>query len=76
MGTTTIEVPVDAETARAYRTISQVQKERISTVVSGLVKESATEDGRSLTELAHELGREAVANGLTEDILKELLREP
>lgn len=73
---TTIEVPVDAETARAYQTISPVQKERISSVVSGLVKESATADARSLIDLAHELGREAVANGLTEDILRDLLREP
>lgn len=76
MGTATIELPVDEETARAYRAISDEEKERIIGVVSGWVKQSAAADGRSLVEVMHDLGREAVANGMTENVLKDLLREP
>ena len=76
MGTATIELAVDEETAQAYRAISDEEKERIIGVLSGWVKQSAAADDRSLVDVMHDLGREAAANGMTEDILKDLLREP
>ena len=74
MGSATIELAVDEETAQAYRAISNEEKERIIGVVSGWVKQSAAADDRSLVELARELGEEAQKNGLTEEILAEILR--
>lgn len=77
MSTQTIEfrVDVDEETAEAYSMTPEDDKQFLREVVSCWIRGSATKNPPTLSEIARVTSREAQANGLTPEILAEILRD-
>jgi hypothetical protein len=75
MADTIITIPVDAETARAYESASPELQHKIQLLVRLRVRDLLVEPQRPLREIMDEIGREAEAQGMTPEILAELLRD-
>lgn len=73
MATITLEVPDDI--ARAYDTASIEEREKLELWVQLFLKDVQRRDPRTLKELMDEMGRQAAENGLTPEILEEILRD-
>jgi len=77
MNTETIELEVDPETARRYREAETEEKARLRWLFSLWMKRPVDHEraAAELRDAMRETGRKARENGLTPEILEELLRE-
>ena len=69
----TISIEVEPEIARAYQNSSSIERKRIQMTFNVLVKQIM--NTRSLEDTIQEMQAQAKANGLTQEILDEILNE-
>lgn len=69
----TISIEVEPEIARAYQNSSSTERKRIQMTFNVLVKQIM--NTRSLEDTIQEMQAQAKANGLTQEILDEILNE-
>ena len=74
MKTRTITVRVDAETADAYESSSEIDRRKIDLLLNLKLKEVVTKV-RPLEEVMEEISRKAQERGLTPEILESILAE-
>ena len=67
-----ITIEVDNEIAKAYREAGLNQQQKIQNIVNDLLKQIIQE--KSLDELIQEMQTQAKNNGLTQEILDEILQ--
>ena len=70
----TITLPVDTDTASAYRAASIEDQKKIQLLLRLRLRELAELPSRSLREIMDDIGAKAEARGLTPEILESLLR--
>lgn len=71
-----IVIQVDENAGKIYRQLSINQQQQISDAVNLLLKKAANDaTDASYKILLDEFGNQAIANGLTSEILEELLRK-
>lgn len=75
MATTTINLEVDADVARAYTAASEEERRRLQLLLSLRLRELTSRSSRPLKEVIDQIGREAEAAGLTPDCLQSLLSD-
>lgn len=75
MSTDQITIRVDAETADAYRAVSEQERRKLDLLLSLRLQE-ALRPGESLENVMREISRKARDRGLTPEILESMLREP
>ena len=69
----TISIEVEPEIARAYQNSSSIERKKIQMTFNILVKQIM--NTRSLEDTIQEMQAQAKANGLTQEILDEILNE-
>jgi CTP synthase (UTP-ammonia lyase) len=69
----TITIEVEPEIARAYQNLSSTERQKIQLTFNVLVKQIM--NTRSLEDIIEEMQAQAKANGLTQEILDEILNE-
>jgi len=69
----TITIQVDAELAQAYREAEPQQQQNVSFMFNLMIKELF--NSNSFNELVAQIREETAANGLTAEILAELLED-
>ena len=69
----TISIEVEPEIARAYQNSSSTERKKIQMTFNILVKQIM--NTRSLEDTIQEMQAQAKANGLTQEILDEILNE-
>ena len=69
----TISFEVEPEIARAYQNSSSIERKKIQMTFNILVKQIM--NTRSLEDTIQEMQAQAKANGLTQEILDEILNE-
>lgn len=74
MKTTEITIEVEPTTAKLYESASEKERRRLNLLVS-LYLQDALKSNRPLQEVIQEASAEAQANGLTAEILSELLQD-
>lgn len=74
MAQSTIAVPLDPETARAYESASPEERRKIQAVVSLWVRELAAKTLPSLQSVLDDIGSKAQARGLSQEMLDSLLK--
>lgn len=74
METQEITIRVTSEAARIYQSASAQDRHKLDILLS-LQLSGMEKPVRSLEEIMHEASKEAHANGLTPEILKEILDE-
>ena len=74
MPNSTITIPLDRQTARAYDSAPPEEKRKIQALLSLWLRELASGQYPALQEVLDELGRKAKARGLTPDVLDSLLK--
>lgn len=74
MATEQITISVDAEAARAYRSVSEEERRKLEALVSLRLLE-ATRPGESLKEVMREVSQAAQQRGLTPEILQSILAD-
>ncbi len=67
----TISIEVEPDIARAYQEANLMECKKIRIIFSGSLKQSMNR--RSLEEIIQEMQAQAQANGLTQEILNEIL---
>lgn len=72
MKATEITIRVEPDVAQVYLAATEQQRRKLDTLLSLRLSEAA--QTRELTDVIQDAGREAQANGLTPEILEELLR--
>ncbi|NEP07429.1 MAG: hypothetical protein F6K25_16735 [Okeania sp. SIO2G4] len=68
-----ITIQVDPEIAKAYREAEPEKQQKIQTIVNDLLK-SIIQD-KSLEQIIEEMQKQAKANGLTQEILDQILED-
>jgi hypothetical protein len=66
-----ITIQVDSETAQAYRNADPEKKRKIQTFLNVMLNKTVNE--KPLLEIMQEASEEAVANGMTPEILESIL---
>lgn len=74
MESLTISVPVDTQTAAAYRAASAETKKKIELLLSLRLRDTIGRPQRALQTIMDDAGRQAAANGLTPDLLTQILQ--
>ena len=74
MGSRSITIPLDPETARAYDSAAPEEKRRIQALISLWVRSLTAGDYPPLEQILDEAGRTAQARGLTPEILDSILK--
>ena len=69
----TISIEVEPEIARAYQNSSSTERKRIQLTFNVLFKQIM--NTRSLEDIIQDMQTQAKANGLTQEILDEILNE-
>lgn len=69
----TISIEVEPEIAKAYQNSSSIERKKIQMTFNILVKQIM--NTRSLEDIIQEMQAQAKANGLTQEILDEILNE-
>jgi hypothetical protein len=69
-----ISIRVDAEAAKAFKSVSEEDRRRLEAILSIRLSE-VTPRSESLEAVMHEISDKAKAHGLTPDILNSLLGE-
>jgi hypothetical protein len=75
MSTPVIAIPVDASTADAYQSASADQQRQLQLLLRLRLRELTTRSARPLDEILDEVGRAAIAKGLTPESLSSILGE-
>lgn len=75
MGTMTIPIPVDPETAQAFAKASAQDQRKYQLLLSLRLRELTSMPTRPLRVIMDEIGRKAEAQGLTPDQLAALLHD-
>ena len=70
---TTISIEVEPEIARAYQAANLIERQTMQVILNGWLKQIM--NSRSLEEIVQEMREQAQANGLTQEILDEILRD-
>jgi hypothetical protein len=73
MATSTISIEVDADTARVFSEVSAEERRKLQLLLRLRLRELTTGPVRPLKEIMDEIGSQAVARGLTPEILESLL---
>ena len=68
----TLQIEVDA--ARAFRSASADEQEKLQTLMSVLLREYAKTDATSLKRTMDEIGKRAQERGLTPELLDSILK--
>jgi hypothetical protein len=74
MANSSIKIPLDPQTARAYDSAGPEQKRKIQALLSLWLRELAAGEYPSLQKVLEDAGREAKDRGLTPEILDSLLK--
>ena len=74
MNTEIISIRVDAEAAKAFKSLSEGDRRRLEAILSIRLSE-ITQRPESLESVMQEISDKAKAGGLTPEILKSLLNE-
>lgn len=74
MAYTTITIPLDPETVRAYDSAAPEEKRKIQALLSLWLRELAAGGYSSVQQVLDEVGRKAKARGLTPEMLDSLLK--
>jgi hypothetical protein len=76
MNITNVTVPLDADVANFYLNASEQDQMRMQWLLNlWLKKELMQTPKRSLRDVMDEAGRIAAENGMTEEVLEEILRQ-
>ena len=75
MATAQITLQVDAETARQFQNASSDEKAKVGMLLRFLMETRKHSDMNSMLKLMNQIGAEARKNGLTEEILRDILNE-
>jgi hypothetical protein len=70
----TITIPVDVETARAYKAAAPEERRKMQALLSLRLRELALSEYPSLQQILDDVGRKAQAKGLTPEILDSILK--
>jgi hypothetical protein len=74
MSKSTITIPLDPETARAYDSATPEEKRKMQALLSLWLRELAAGEQTSIQEVLEEVGRKARGRGLTPEMLDSLLK--
>jgi hypothetical protein len=74
MAKTTITIPLDLQTARAYASAAPEQKRKIQALLSLRLRELTAGEYPSLQQVLDDVGRKAKDRGLTPEMLDSLLK--
>ncbi len=74
MPDSSITIPLDPQTARAYAAAHPEEKRKIQALLSLWLRELAVGESPSLQQVLDEVGRKATSRGLTPEILDSLLK--
>lgn len=69
----TINIEVSSNVAEAYRNFAVNKRQQIEGLFNGLLSQLIQE--RSLDEIIDDMQQQAISNGLTEEILAEILKD-
>ena len=69
----TINIEVSSNVAEAYRNFAVNQRQQIEGLINSLLSQLIQE--RSLEEIIDDMQQQAMSNGLTEEILTEILKD-
>jgi len=70
----TINIPVDSTIANLYNNLNAIEQKKINLLLEIWLQETLTNQ-KSLTKVMEECSQEAQENGLTPEILEEILLE-
>jgi len=70
---TTISIEVEPEIAKAYQSANLMERQKMQIILNGWLKQIM--NSRSLEEIVQEMREQVQANGLTQEILDEILRD-
>jgi hypothetical protein len=73
MGTDTISIPLDPQTARAYSAARAEERQKIQALLSLWLLELTASDSPALEQVLNEVGSTAQARGLTPEKLESIL---
>jgi hypothetical protein len=73
MANSTITIPLDPQTARAYNSAAPEEKRKIQALLSLWLRELASGEFPALQQVLDDVGRKAKARGLTSQTLNSLL---
>jgi len=71
----TILVKVDDVAAKKWKRASDEKKTELNGMINRIIKRAFDKSGEDFHQFLDRVGKEAEANGLTEDILNKLLSE-
>ena len=74
MVTEPITLQIEADAARAFRSASADEQEKLQTLMSVLLREYAKVDAASLKKTMDEIGGRAKERGLTPELLDSILK--
>ncbi len=74
MSKSTITIPLDPETARAYDSATPEEKRKMQALLSLWLRELAAAEQTSVQQVLEEVGRKARDRGLTPEMLDYLLK--
>jgi hypothetical protein len=69
----TITIPVENELAQAYRQADQQQRQKIETLLNIALKKAV--NPKPLLTIMQEASQQAIANGMTPEILESILAD-
>lgn len=69
----TISIEVEPEIAKAYQEANLIERQKMQIILNGWLKQFMNR--RSLEEIIQEMQAQAKKNGLTQEILDEILRD-
>jgi len=75
MAELTITIPLDAQTAEAYKAASPEEKKKMEALVGVWLRSLAAGQYPSLQKVLDEIGKKAETRGLTPEILDSLLKD-
>ena len=71
----TIQVKVDDIAAKKWMRASDEKKTELNDMINRIIKRAFDKSGEDFHQFLDRVGKEAEANGLTEDLLNKLLSE-